>query len=125
MNSRDKAFIVYGRDHDARAALKRALEGMGLEVLDWERAIVATGKGSPHASEVLQAAMRSVKAVVVLMTGDTEARLLRRFCTQEELDTEGIMRPQARQNVIFEAGLAFALFPNSTIHRKDGPTHDT
>jgi hypothetical protein len=56
--------------------------------------------------------MRSVKAVVVLMTGDTEARLLHRFCTQEELDTEGIMRPQARQHVIFEAGTGSAV-PNS------------
>ncbi len=119
-HSRDKVFIVYGRDRDARDALKRALEELGLEVLDWERAVAATGKGSPHVSEVLQAAMRTVKAVVVLMTGDSEARLLHRFCTQDELTTEGAMRPQARQNVIFEAGLAFAFFPKSTIIVKMG-----
>lgn len=84
-------------------------------MLDWEGAVALTGTASPHAREVLEAAMRNVGAVVVLMTGDEEARLRAEFCAPDEIDTEGALKAQARPNVIFEAGLAFALFPKRTV----------
>jgi hypothetical protein len=118
--ARDHVFVVYGRDRLALTTLNGILDRMGLGVIDWEGAIALTGNAAPHAREVLQRAMRSVKAVIVLMTGDEEGRLLPQFCTQEELDSEGVMRPQPRQNVIFEAGLALGLFPANTIMVKLG-----
>jgi len=110
-----RVFLVYGRNREARAQLTALLGGFGLEVLDWEAAIAITGNPTPHAQQVLQAAMENVSAVVVLMSGDEEARLRSDFCTEDEVHTEGSLQPQSRPNVIFEAGLAFALFPRRTV----------
>lgn len=110
-----RVFLIYGRNREARSRLTGLLQAFGLEVLDWETAISLTGVASPHAREVLEAAMRNVGAVVVLMSGDEEARLRQELCAEDERATEGLLGPQARPNVIFEAGLAFALFPSRTI----------
>lgn len=117
--SRDKnpncVFLVYGRDHQARHSLRTLLEELGLRVLSWEDAIALTGQAAPHARAVLDAAMGTAAAVVVLLTGDDEARLRGELCGDDERATEGRLQRQARPNVIFEAGLAFALFPTRTI----------
>jgi len=110
-----RVFLVYGRNREARSKLTGLLGAFGLEVLDWETAISMTRTASPHAREVLETAMRNVGAVVVLMSGDEEARLRAELCAEDEIATEGSLGPQARPNVIFEAGLAFALFPSRTI----------
>src|SRR5258708_6206961 len=110
-----RVFVVYGRDREAHSRLTAILKSLGIEVLDWEGAIELSGKPAPYAKEVLQAAMRNVDAVVILMSGDEEARLRPDLCSDYELVSEGALQPQARPNVIFEAGLAFALFPNKTI----------
>jgi hypothetical protein len=108
-------FLVYGRNAEAHQRVAELLRQFGLSVLDWEGAVRLTGNASPHAREVLDAAMRNVGAVVVLMTGDEEARLRPELCRLDEMDIEGVLRPQARPNVLFEAGLAFGLFPDRTI----------
>lgn len=110
-----RVFLVYGRNREARSKLTGLLQAFGLDVLDWETAISMTQTASPHAREVLETAMRNVGAVVVLMSGDEEARLRAELCAADEVETEGSLGPQARPNVIFEAGLAFALFPSRTI----------
>jgi predicted nucleotide-binding protein len=110
-----RVFLVYGRNRDVRLQLVSILTAIGLEVLNWEQAAALTRKPAPFAQEVLEAAMRNVDAVVVLMSGDEEARLRPEFCAEDEQEIEGVLRPQARPNVIFEAGLAFGLFPKSTV----------
>jgi hypothetical protein len=113
--SGNSVFLVHGRDLAIRNAVARLLEDHGLSVIDWEGAIALTGRAAPHAREVLEAALRMVKAVIILFTGDDEARLRSHYCRTEEFDIEGTLAPQPRANVIFEAGLAFAMFPTQTI----------
>jgi hypothetical protein len=113
--ARGAVFLVHGRDLDVRGGVVRFLTDLGLRVVGWEEAIALTGRPAPHAREVLEAALRNVSAIVVLFTGDDEARLRSPFCRLEELDVEGTLAPQPRPNVLFEAGLAFALFPQRTV----------
>jgi hypothetical protein len=110
-----RVFLVYGRNRTAHTLLSDLLQQFGLSVLDWEGAVALTGKASPHAREVIAAALDHVGAVVVLMTGDEDARLRSEFCAPHELRTEGELNSQSRPNVIFEAGMAFGLFPTRTI----------
>ena len=110
-----QVFLVYGRNRNAREILTALLHQFGLSVLDWEGAVALTGKAAPHAREILEVALKNVGAVVVLMTGDEEARLLPQFCGDGEATTEGALNAQSRPNVIFEAGLAFGLFPSQTV----------
>lgn len=103
-----KVFVVHGRDTDARDAMYRFLRSLGLEPLEWSQAIALTGKPTPYVAEILEAGFRAAQAVVILHTGDDYARIGRRFGSEK-------LMPQPRPNVLFEAGMAFALFPNRTI----------
>ena len=76
-----RVFLVYGRNREAHTALRCLLVSMGLEIVDWEAALARTGKAAPHAKEVLETAMLAVGAVVVLMSGDEEARLRKESCS--------------------------------------------
>ena len=53
--------------------------------------------------------------MVVLITGDDLARLESRFLTDSDPDYEKELTPQARPNVLFEAGMAFGRQPERTI----------
>lgn len=74
-----------------------------------------TGKAAPFIGEILDSAFQNAQAVVVLLTGDDEARLHPKFHKEEASDNEKILTPQARPNVLFEAGLAIGRFPDGTI----------
>jgi len=103
-------FVVHGRNLDARDAMYAFLRSLGLRPLEWEEAIRHAGVGAPHIAEILHHAFARVRAVVVLLTGDDEARL------RPHLDPEReAFQPQARPNVLFEAGMAFATHPDRTI----------
>jgi hypothetical protein len=65
--------------------------------------------------EVVETGMRLAHAVVVLMTGDDEARLLPQFITTRDSKEEVGPTPQARPNVLFEAGMALALWRDRTV----------
>ena len=114
-DSKDSVFIVHGRDEKARSDLAAVLERMGLQVVIFVDPIHWPKKGSPHAREVLESKMHSVTAVVVLMSGDDEGRLRSGLCADDESNKDGALERQARQNVIFEAGMALGLFPNRTV----------
>jgi hypothetical protein len=114
--TRDRSvFLVSGRDRSAHDAVAAVLQDLGLSIVDWESAIARTGRATPHAREVIEAGFSSCGAVVVLLSGDDEARLRQELCTADESYTEMVLSPQARPNVIFEAGLACALHPKSTV----------
>ena len=59
--------------------------------------------------------MRLAYAVVVLMTGDDEARLLPQFIATRNAKDEVGPTPQARPNVLFEAGMALAFWRDRTV----------
>jgi|GEM_PF-2718340 len=108
-------FVVHGRNENARKALFDFLLAIRLNPMEWSHLINKTKKGSPHIREILDAAFSEAQAVVVLLTGDDEARLIDKFCNGKEQDYEKNLTPQARPNVLFEAGMAFGHHPDKTI----------
>ncbi len=74
-----------------------------------------TGEASPFIGEILDSAFQQAQAVVVLLNGDDEARLRPEYYSENMPDYEKNLTPQARPNVLFEAGLALGRFPKRTI----------
>jgi hypothetical protein len=64
---------------------------------------------------VLDRAFRQVQAVVVLLTGDDLASLREPFLQEDDGAYERIPTPQARPNVLLEAGMALGRHPQRTI----------
>lgn len=108
-------FVVYGRNVIAKREMYAFLRAIGLSVVEWERAVALTKSGSPFVGEILDAAFRISNAVIVLLTGDDEARLRHEYCAVNEAEYEKDLTPQPRQNTLFEAGMAFGLQPRRTI----------
>jgi len=91
------------------------LRSIGLRPLEWSPSVNLTGKGSPYTGEVLESAFAEAQAVVVVLTGDDIAFLRSEFCTKQDPAYETEPTPQARPNVIFEAGMAFGTHPERTL----------
>jgi hypothetical protein len=66
-------------------------------------------------SEILDAAFGEAQAVVILLTGDDEVRLSQSLWSPSEPPVERDLTPQARPNVLFEAGLALGRAPDNTV----------
>ena len=110
-----KVFVVYGRNTHAKQAMFDFLRALGLHPIDWSEAVELTGIASPYVGQVLDAAFRHAQAVVVMMTGDDSACLLPEYQKPDDPPHEKQPTPQARPNVLFEAGLAFGTHPTRTI----------
>jgi hypothetical protein len=91
------------------------LRSISLKPIEWNQAIQMTGEAAPFIGSILDAAFRQAQAVVVLLNGDDEARLRPEFHSDKMGEYEKNLTPQARPNVIFEAGLALGRFPKRTI----------
>jgi Predicted nucleotide-binding protein containing TIR-like domain len=83
-------FVVYGRNELAKRAMYEFLRAIGLTIVEWEQAVALTKKGTPFVGEILEAAFRVSKAVVVLLTGDDEARLRSEYYSVHEPESEKI-----------------------------------
>lgn len=112
---RRKIFVVYGRNIKARDALFMFLRSIDLHPMEWSEIIATTGRGAPYIAEILDKAFSQAQAVVVLMTPDDEGRLRKHFRKLDDRLHETELTPQARLNVLFEAGMAIGHFPNRTI----------
>ncbi len=108
-------FVVHGRDEAARQAMFDFLRSINLRPLEWSEAVNATGTASPYIGQVLDIAFARAQAVVVLMTPDDEARLCEEFRNDHDPPHESQLTPQARPNVLFEAGMAMGRNPDRTI----------
>jgi hypothetical protein len=91
------------------------LRTIGLDPIEWTEAIKMTGKASPYIGEILDAAFANAQAVVVVMTPDDEAKLRDQYISENDPQYENTLTPQARPNVLFEAGIAFGRHPNRTV----------
>lgn len=108
-------FVVHGRNMEARSSIFALLRSLKLQPLEFEQAALFTEKAAPTISEILEVAFSRAAAVVVLMTGDDEARVRDQFSLKEDKEEEQQLTPQPRQNVLFEAGMAFGRHPARTI----------
>lgn len=112
---RRRVFVVHGRNSAARKALYEFLRAVDLSPLEWGHAVEESRHGAPFVGEVLDQALSTVSAVVVLLTGDDFAMLAPQYHEPGDPPTETALTPQARPNVLFEAGLALGRLPRSTI----------
>lgn len=110
-----RIFVVYGRNERARKALYELVRAVGLNPFEWSELVKETKKGAPYVGEILDVAFKKAQAVIVLLTGDDIAYLREEYITPNDADYEGRPSPQARANVIFEAGKAFGTHPTRTI----------
>jgi predicted nucleotide-binding protein len=110
-----KVMVVHGRDEEARRAMFDFLRALGLSPLEWGTLVAETGTATPYIGEVLSHAFGVAKAVVVLFTPDDEAFLRRDLRGAKEPEYETDLTPQARPNVLFEAGMAFGVHPDRTV----------
>jgi len=111
----NQVFVVHGRNKALRQSMFAFLKAIGLKPIDWDQAIAATGKTSPYIGEILDVAFGQAKAIVVLATGDDEARLMKQYVNHEDPKYETDLTPQPRPNVLFEAGLAMGRNQDRTI----------
>lgn len=108
-------FVVHGRNLEARNALFTFLRSIGLHPMEWSEAVNATHKPIPYVGEILEIAFSNAQAVVVLLTPDDQACLRERYRQPEDPTYEAEFTPQARANVIFEAGMAMGRSPDRTV----------
>jgi len=110
-----KVFVVHGRNDKARKAMFSFLRSMGLHPIEWLEAISYTGNSAPYIGEILDHAFKVAQAVVVLVTGDDFAMINPELAHKNDPDYETKPTPQARPNVLFEAGLALGRHPKRTV----------
>ncbi len=106
-------FVIHG--HQLVAEFHAFLRSMGLKPLEWSQARNLTGKPNPFTWEIVDRALRSAGAVVVLLTPDDEARLRTDLWRENINSLETELLHQPRQNVLFEAGVAFGRAPERTV----------
>jgi len=112
---KDAVFVVHGRDKEARKELSSFLGSLHIYIIEWEKALALTKKGSPYIGEVIDAGLDHAQAIVVLMTPDDEAKLRDSLVEKSDPAFERKLTGQPRQNVIFEAGMAFGKYKDTTI----------
>lgn len=110
-----RVFVVHGRNEELRKSMFDFLRSIGLKPIEWSQAIQMTGETAPFIGDILDAAFLQAQAVVVLLNGDDEVRLRPEYYSENMPDYEKNLTPQARPNVLFEAGLALGRFPKRTI----------
>jgi len=110
-----KIFVVHGRNEELRQSMFRFLRALGLDPIEWRQAIAATGKTNPYIGQILDAGFRLAYSAVVILTGDDEAKLRGQFLRDDDPAYEKQLMPQARPNVLFEAGMAMGKYPERTV----------
>jgi predicted nucleotide-binding protein len=115
-------FVIHGRNTRAKEDLFAFLRAINLDPIEWEEAVAMTGQGTPYVGTILDHAFSKSQAAIVFLTGDDMARLGTRFLKSEDPSHEKDLTPQARPNVLFEAGMAFGRYPERTIIVGLGPT---
>jgi len=108
-------FVVHGRNEKLRESMFQFLRAIDLKPLEWGQCVSATGKGSPYVGEILDKAFAEAQAIVVLFTPDDEAKLRDEYLKKEDAAHERELTPQARQNVLFEAGMSMGRNADNTI----------
>jgi predicted nucleotide-binding protein len=114
-SDRSNVFVVHGRDSRLRDGMFTFLRSIRLDPIEWAEAVMMTGKSSPYIGEILETTFSKAQAIVVLLSGDDEARLRDEFRGANEAAYETNLTPQARPNVLFEAGMAMAYGPDRTV----------
>ncbi|MBA7522367.1 hypothetical protein ES705_14486 [subsurface metagenome] len=116
-NVKDKknVFVIHGRDSANKEAMYIFLRSIGLNPIEWVKLVTETREASPNISKILEKAFNTAQAVVALMTPDDLAMLNKKYQKPNDSPFEQELTPQARPNVLFEAGMAFGLHSTRTV----------
>lgn len=106
-------FVIHGRQ--LLGDFHTFLRALGLKPLEWSKARNLTGKTNPYTWEIVDKALSEAGAIAALLTPDDEARLRPNLWSEHESTLEKEYLAQARQNVLFEAGVAYGRAPERTI----------
>lgn len=109
-----KVFLVQGRDQDAANQVRHFLRGVGLKPLAWEE-VKKECAISPTTFEVVRKGLDMAHIIVVVLSGDDEARLNPKFLKSNDGENERDPKPQPRQNVLLEAGMALGMARDRTV----------
>jgi predicted nucleotide-binding protein len=108
-------FVVHGRNQALTDSMFDFLRAIGLEPIEWNKAIALTRKPTPYIQDIISTAFKEAQAVLVLLSGDDLAVLRGKFIGEKDGEHERKLTPQARPNVLFEAGMAMAGSQQRTI----------
>lgn len=111
----NSVFVVHGRDVEARTSIYAFLRAIGVKPIEWTSAIALSKKASPYIGEILDSVFARARAVIVLMTPDDLAQLRPDLLSLTDKPYERVLTGQARPNVLFEAGMAFATHADRTV----------
>lgn len=112
-------FVVHGRDTKLNEAMFGLLRSLGLNPIEWSKAVAKTKGTNPDVDRIIAGQMKNAQGIVVMISPDEEARLKPEFC---ETPSEKTLQDQARPNVLFEAGWAFGAYPDKTLLVRVGNT---
>jgi len=104
-----RVFVVHGRNENLRESMFNFLRALKLEPIEWNQAIEATRISSPYIGDILGASFEQAQALLVMFSGDDEARLKESLRKTNDPPYEIQLTPQSRPNVIFEAGMAIGM----------------
>jgi predicted nucleotide-binding protein len=91
-------------------------------MMPWSEAVDLTGESQPHTYDVVHAGITHAAATIVIFSPDDLGRAKDEFSAPG--DPERNPSGQARQNVLLEAGMAFAMARDRTIFVKSARTRD-
>ena len=111
----NSVFVVHGRNERIRRELFQFLRDVGLNPIEWNAGKQLTRKASPHNAEVINAIIRKAAGAVVLFCPEEEVTLKREYWRADDPEEERRTTEQPRPNVLYEAGMALATFPASTV----------
>lgn len=117
-----RVFVVHGRDLRPVNVLEQFLIYIGLRQMTWSDARALTGQPSPTTYDIIRKGMEAAGAIIVIFSPDDEARLKASLADPSEQAED--LTGQARQNVLLEAGMAFALAPHKTVFLRSARTRE-
>ncbi len=113
--SKKRLFIIHGRNRTLLKEMTAFLRSVHLFPIEWTQAVQQAAHGSPYIGEVVYNAMKNADGVLVLFSPEEKVRLKDEYQVAADPPDEKTTREQPRPNVIFEAGMAFGIAPETTI----------
>jgi|SRR5579871_838497 len=114
-------FVVHGRDKNLNEDMFGLLRALGLNPVEWAKAVAKTRGNNPDVDKIIGGQMKAVQGIVVMISPDEQAKLKAKF-RDPAVPTEAELQDQARPNVLFEAGWAFGAYPDKTLLVRVGNT---